>query len=141
MSRDTWAAARDTIGVAALLEAITPWRGDADGATISGGEPFDQPDALLELLQGLRAAGNLSVLVYSGYPYERLQDRHGPILSLVDVLISEPFEAAQAVIAPLRGSAMRAGTCTRMWIFGRMCRLTRPSIRARRCGRESYCAS
>jgi anaerobic ribonucleoside-triphosphate reductase activating protein len=111
MSRDTWAAARETIGVAALLEAITPWLGDADGATISGGEPFDQPDALLELLQCLRAAGNLSVLVYSGYPYERLGDRHGPILSLIDVLISEPFEAGQAVGAPLRGSANQRVTC------------------------------
>jgi anaerobic ribonucleoside-triphosphate reductase activating protein len=111
MSRDTWAAARETIGVAALLQAITPWLGDADGATISGGEPFDQPDALLELLQGLRAAENLTVLVYSGYPYERLQDQHGPILSLMDVLISEPFEAAQAVSAPLRGSANQRVTC------------------------------
>jgi len=76
MSRDTWGAARETIGVAALLDAITPWVGDADGATISGGEPFDQPAALLELLQGLRAAGNVPVLVYSGFPYERLQERH-----------------------------------------------------------------
>jgi anaerobic ribonucleoside-triphosphate reductase activating protein len=111
MSRDTWAAARETIGVAALLEAITPWFGDAVGATISGGEPFDQPDALRELLQGLRAAGNLSVLVYSGYSYDRLQDRHRAILSLIDVLISEPFAAAQAVSAPLRGSANQRVTC------------------------------
>jgi anaerobic ribonucleoside-triphosphate reductase activating protein len=111
MSRDTWGAARETIGVAALLEAIMPCLGDADGATISGGEPFDQPDALLELLQGLRAAGTLSVLVYSGYHYDWLHDRHRPILSLVDVLISEPFEVAQALGAPLRGSANQRITC------------------------------
>ena len=111
MSRDTWGAARETIGVAALLDAITPWVGDANGATISGGEPFDQPAALLELLQGLRAAGNVPVLVYSGFPYERLQERHPRALSLIDVLISEPFDAPQAVSAPLLGSANQRITC------------------------------
>jgi anaerobic ribonucleoside-triphosphate reductase activating protein len=105
MSRDTWGAARETISVEALLDAIAPWLGQADGATISGGEPFDQPAALLELLHGLRAAGDLSVFLYSGYPYERLQERHAQALSLVDVLVSEPFDASQAVSAPLRGSA------------------------------------
>jgi anaerobic ribonucleoside-triphosphate reductase activating protein len=111
MSRDTWSAARETISVEALLDAITPWLGDADGATISGGEPFDQPAALLELLQGLRTAGNLPVLVYSGFPYERLRERHPRPLSLIDVLISEPFDASQAVSAPLRGSANQRVTC------------------------------
>ena len=112
MSRDTWAAARKTISVAALLEAIAPCLGDADGITISGGEPFDQPAALLELLRGLRSvAGNLSVLVYSGLAYARLQVRERRVLSLVDVLISEPFVAAQAVSAPLRGSANQRVVC------------------------------
>jgi anaerobic ribonucleoside-triphosphate reductase activating protein len=111
MSRDTWGAARETVSVEALLHAITSWLGDADGATISGGEPFDQPTALLELLQGLRAAGDLPVIVYSGFSRERLQERHPRPLSLVDVLISEPFDASHAVSAPLRGSANQRVTC------------------------------
>jgi anaerobic ribonucleoside-triphosphate reductase activating protein len=111
MSRDTWAVGRETISVEALLDAIAPWLGDADGASISGGEPFDQPAALLELLHGLRAAGDLPVFLYSGYSYERLQEQHAQALTLVDVLISEPFDASRAVSTPLRGSANQRVTC------------------------------
>jgi anaerobic ribonucleoside-triphosphate reductase activating protein len=111
MSRDTWRRAHETISVEALLDAIAPWLGEADGVTLSGGEPFDQPAGLLELLHGLRAAGDLPVLVYSGFSYDRLQERHPCALSLMDVLISEPFDVAQAVYAPLRGSANQRVTC------------------------------
>jgi anaerobic ribonucleoside-triphosphate reductase activating protein len=111
MSRDTWAAARETISVASLLRSITPWLGAADGVTISGGEPFDQPAALSGLLQRLRAVGDLPVLLYSGFSYECLRERHPQALSLIDVLISEPFDAAQAVGAPLRGSANQRVSC------------------------------
>jgi anaerobic ribonucleoside-triphosphate reductase activating protein len=111
MSRDTWGAARETISVAALLDSIAPWLGAADGVTISGGEPFDQPAALLELLHGLRAAGDVPVLVYSGYACQLLQKRNCQALSLIDVLISEPFDASQAVSAPLRGSANQRVSC------------------------------
>ncbi|HEX6002106.1 MAG TPA: 4Fe-4S single cluster domain-containing protein [Hyphomicrobiaceae bacterium] len=111
MSRDTWGAARETISVAALLQSITPWVSAADGVTVSGGEPFDQPTALLGLLKGLRAAGDLPVLVYSGFPYDRLRERHPLLLPFIDVLISEPFDGRQAVSAPLRGSANQRVSC------------------------------
>jgi anaerobic ribonucleoside-triphosphate reductase activating protein len=31
----------------AILATIEPWLDEADGITISGGEPFDQPEGLL----------------------------------------------------------------------------------------------
>lgn len=120
MSRDTWVTARRKITVDALLESIAPWLGAADGVTISGGEPFEQPEALLELLKGLRAAGGLPVLTYSGFAYGFLRDRHPQALSMLDVLISEPFESTMAVSAPLFGSANQRVTCvtergTELW--------------------------
>ena len=104
MSRDTWAFSRDGEPVETVLERMAPWLAEADGVTISGGEPFDQPEGLAALLAGLRERFDGDVLVYSGYEFDRLA-QHGRALSLIDALISEPFDAAQPTDAPLRGSA------------------------------------
>lgn len=84
------------------MASIAPWLGDADGFTISGGEPFDQPGALKILLQALRAVHQGDILVYSGHPVEAL-----PLLEFVglyDALISDPLVLAAAQTLPLRGS-------------------------------------
>ena len=62
MSRDTWELAASRMPVAALLAQIGPWLPQADGVTISGGEPFDQPLALEVLVRGLRASFAKSIL-------------------------------------------------------------------------------
>jgi anaerobic ribonucleoside-triphosphate reductase activating protein len=105
MSRDTWAFTRDGEPAETVLKRMEPWFAEADGITISGGEPFDQTDGLLELLAGIRTCFKGDVLVYSGYEFEALQVRHAAALGLVDALISEPFDEAQPTDAPLRGSA------------------------------------
>jgi anaerobic ribonucleoside-triphosphate reductase activating protein len=105
MSRDSWAFSRDSEPVEEVLERMAPWFAEADGVTISGGEPFDQSDGLAAVLAGLRERFKGDVLVYSGYEFEALQARHGAVLGLIDALISEPFEEAQPTDAPLRGSA------------------------------------
>jgi anaerobic ribonucleoside-triphosphate reductase activating protein len=84
---------------------MAPWLTEADGVTISGGEPFDQPDGLLALLAGLHELFKGDVLVYSGYEFEALQADHGAALAFIDALISEPFDEALPTDAPLRGSA------------------------------------
>lgn len=111
MSRDTWATARDRTTVAELLKRVEPWLSDASGITISGGEPFEQPEALAELLDGLRGAADRSVIAYSGYPLDWLTERYPLILERIDLLVSEPFDAESAVSAPLFGSANQRATC------------------------------
>ena len=111
MSLDTWAPARATKPIGEVLARLSPWLEEADGVTISGGEPFDQPQALPALLSGLRSAQRGSILVYSGYPLNTLMDRHPATLALIDVLISEPFEEACLEPALLRGSSNQRVTC------------------------------
>lgn len=111
MSLDTWTAPTSTEPVRDVLDRLSPWLEEADGVTISGGEPFDQPNGLHALLSGLCARPGMSVLVYSGYRLETLVDRFAATLPLIDVLISEPFDEDQAEPALLRGSSNQVVTC------------------------------
>lgn len=106
---DTWATGRHETTVDAVLHSIDPWLIQADGVTISGGEPFDQPDALRELLVGLRARSSTDVLVYSGHALERLA--LDPFDGLIDALISDPFRIEQPQTLTLRGSDNQRLTC------------------------------
>lgn len=110
-SRDTW----DQVpGQATTVDTVLEWVNRqplerADGFTISGGEPFDQPHALACLLRGLadlrlRDAKPRDVLVYSGYPWPRLVQRHAELLEQIDTVISEPFVQGKPA-SGLRGSS------------------------------------
>lgn len=65
------------------------------GITISGGEPFLQPKAVLNLIKKAKET-NLDVIVYSGYYYHELasfNDNYiNEILKAADYLIDGPFE-------------------------------------------------
>lgn len=105
LSRDTWEASSDSaIGIEPLVASIAGWLARADGVTISGGEPFDQPVALAELVQQLRERSAGDILVYSGYPRERLHREHENILQRIDILISEPYRPDAGATLVLRGS-------------------------------------
>lgn len=106
VSVDTWDASLGGTTLAAALAAIQPWLAEADGVTISGGEPFDQPQALECMLRSLRETGKLScdILVYSGYPWERIEAQVSGWTGLVDVLISEPFNPSAGQTLAWRGS-------------------------------------
>jgi anaerobic ribonucleoside-triphosphate reductase activating protein len=98
VSMDTWAPDPKR---AMRISAILDWCRKAaasgcDGITISGGEPFDQPQGLRALLTGLHAwrAGrslDFDILCYSGYPLRTLEGKHGDILALLDAVIPEPY--------------------------------------------------
>lgn len=66
------------------------------GITISGGEPFLQPEAVLYLVKKAKEIG-LDVIVYSGYYYHELKKYKNEfvqdILKTADYLIDGPFEA------------------------------------------------
>ena len=100
ISMDTWAEHGSLICISEIVELLRGY--DADGVTISGGEPFDQTEGLLELLQALRVHFPAwDVLVFSGYPAEHLPHLS---LDLIDALISDPFQLDLPQTLALRGS-------------------------------------
>ena len=111
VSLDTWDADPATeVDVTAVTDWCAALPGDVDGVTISGGEPFDQPDAFLALLEGLHAwrAGRdrpVDLLAYSGRSLTVLRARFAPHLALLDAVIPGRFVAALAPGNRWRGSA------------------------------------
>lgn len=91
-----------------LLERLCRIEGDIEGITLSGGDPADQPGAVVALLRGLKARRPAwSVLLYTGYTLaEMRQDRAGraALLPLVDLLIDGPFLRGVTPVHPWAGS-------------------------------------
>jgi len=105
VSRDTWTTSAEyATTIADLRQAMLPWFTVTDGVTISGGEPFDQPEPLASLIDLIRKNCTGDVLVYSGYSHEHLQRSHRKILNRIDVLITEPYDLHSGQMLALRGS-------------------------------------
>jgi anaerobic ribonucleoside-triphosphate reductase activating protein len=104
ISADTWAFGRGATTVGAALEAIDAWLSVADGVTISGGEPFDQPDALLDLLRSVRSRFSGDILVYTGHAFETVSPFIARAPGLIDALITDPYDASASQTFALRGS-------------------------------------
>lgn len=99
-------APRQVYDVDKLAGIMLARRGQAQGVTISGGEPLEQAPALLRLLEVLRNASDLSVLLFSGYALAEIQAMpQGPaILSKLDVLIAGRYDQTQGQGTGLLGS-------------------------------------
>ena len=104
VSADTWGTERGLTTVSELLDFIAPWSSKADGFTISGGEPFDQATALLELLRSLRRNDHQDVLIYSGHPIERIAETVRAADGLIDALVTDPYDQTVPQTLALRGS-------------------------------------
>ena len=81
------------------------------GVTLSGGEPFDQAEALLSFVLCLRAEKpSLTVWAYSGYQFDELladvpSEAAHNLLELTDVLVDGPFiESLRSLELKWRGS-------------------------------------
>lgn len=104
VSVDTWPTGRGITTVSRVMHAVQDWLPHAEGITISGGEPFDQPDALRDLLEALRERTSVSIFVYSGHTFEHIAPWLATNRGLIDGLMSEPFKASAPQTRALRGS-------------------------------------
>lgn len=91
----TWEAQDgNLVPISLIVNEIADRRAEHDGVTILGGEPFDQPESVAELVSRLKEKG-LNVTVYSGFTIEQLIQKRNPsidyILTHIDLLIDGPF--------------------------------------------------
>jgi anaerobic ribonucleoside-triphosphate reductase activating protein len=77
-----------------------------DGITLSGGEPLDQHASLLCLLREIRRTTALSVILFTGNDWDRVQGTpdHRAVVSLADVVVAGPFRRRQRFGHALLGS-------------------------------------
>jgi anaerobic ribonucleoside-triphosphate reductase activating protein len=110
VSRDTWDPAGGAeIEPAAVVRWLDSLTGPLDGVTVSGGEPFQQPDRLAALLTELAAWRRdrpVDFLVFSGYARHRLMSRPdcADALAHCDAVVAGPYVEHRNTGAALRGS-------------------------------------
>jgi len=87
--------------VAQLLSAP-----NIEGVSISGGEPFQQPNALADVVARLRKTP-LSILVFSGYTLAHIRNlpRGAEVLAHIDVLVAGPYLQSSHLGCGLLGSS------------------------------------
>ena len=97
-SRDTWESDPSRLVDVAQLADWLATLPRLQGLTVTGGEPFQQPDAVRALLtevrtQAARQERPLDILVYSGYTYAALTRRTtaSAVLGLCDAVITGPY--------------------------------------------------
>ena len=76
-----------------ILSIILEHEKEIDGISISGGEPLDQSEDLLELLQLIKNKTELSIILWTGYTRNELEQRklEERLVKLVDLIIIGPY--------------------------------------------------
>jgi anaerobic ribonucleoside-triphosphate reductase activating protein len=76
-----------------LLEYLLA--GDFEGVTFSGGEPFDQGDAVLKIARSIRDLG-FSCIAFSGFTLGVLENRYSrdALDSSFDALLTDPYKGS-----------------------------------------------
>lgn len=107
--------------VASVLARVLDARdGQMAGITFSGGEPFQQAEAVAALAAGVRGAWpEASLMAFSGYRLEELRGAGAPpgaaaLLAELDLLVDGRFDPRKPGRWPWRGS-----TNQRLWVLGR----------------------
>jgi anaerobic ribonucleoside-triphosphate reductase activating protein len=99
----------DLVAISDIVDRIKKTR-LIRGVTFSGGEPFLQAAALVQLARQLRALG-LNIVTYSGFTFEQLLEKAAQdkavkdLLSLSDILVDGPYvQAKRDLSLAFRGS-------------------------------------
>lgn len=92
----------DVITIVSLIKTIEK-DNNIDGFTLTGGDPFFQPEALRELIPELYTISS-DILCYTGYKYEELQSKYLDIMQFIAVLIDGKYEEEHNYGEMLRGS-------------------------------------
>lgn len=80
------------------VKAVLRWYKGQTGITFCGGEPFEQPEACLEISHWCREELGWDVWSFTGYTYEQIQEIGGAkweFLKGLDALIDGPFILAE----------------------------------------------
>jgi anaerobic ribonucleoside-triphosphate reductase activating protein len=93
-----------------IVSEVFDWIKDAqniEGLTVSGGEPLQQQDALIELLELVRKKTHLSTIVFTGFSYEEVQSMpcFQQLARLIDVLIAGRYVEGSRIKSGFTGSA------------------------------------
>lgn len=106
ISTDTWAHGKGKTTVAEVIKLVSPWLAEAEGVTVSGGEPFEQVEALKHLLSAVREEIGQSkdLLVYTGQSWEKIEPYVTAWPGLMDAVISDPFIRSASQTLAWRGS-------------------------------------
>jgi anaerobic ribonucleoside-triphosphate reductase activating protein len=93
--------------VDAVFDRIRGSASTIEGITLSGGEPLEQINPLINLLQRVRFATSLSVVLFSGYELEKINKmkKGEHLLKMVDVLIAGPYIEHLRLSQNLTGSS------------------------------------
>lgn len=89
-----------------VFQNIYPVAKSFTGITISGGEPFEQPEGLTALVELIQRFTALDIMVYTGYLLEELESdtRKSAALEFIDILIDGPFQIHESNHLIWRGS-------------------------------------
>lgn len=90
----TWAFTRDKgVEISDLVKELIESR-KIEGVTILGGEPFDQSEALLQLVSEIKQRSDLSIMLFTGYRSKFLEEHnthYNKIIAQVDIFIEGPY--------------------------------------------------
>ncbi len=86
---------------------------DIEGITISGGEPFLQAQALVELINYIKSQRDLGVIIYSGFTLAEIQSesKKKSLLDLTDILIDGQYMKEHDDGRPYVGSSNQKIHC------------------------------
>lgn len=104
ISVDTWRHGLGVVDLDDLLDVVALHAGAADGLTVSGGEPFEQPEALAALLRRWRALSDRSSFVFTGWELDAVAPWLDAHSDLIDAVMTGPFRLDAPQTLALRGS-------------------------------------